>query len=586
MVKINNTYFATIVILFSAFYQTLCAIQGSDLTDEGFLMNAYRWFGEDPSACKDAGGYTLSCLMGWKLLSLHPEGGVLMMRLWGVLLVTVTEIIAYLFLSRFFSKKLVIVGLLFQTLFLTGDPKPFDYNNLTGFFILLAFISVYYGLITKWKVLLVISGLMVGFSILMRLPNILFSAIIAAPFFYYRNISRRAATEAALILGGVLLGFWFSWLIVDSYHATYLITDYLAYSGSTLSGDSTHKISHMLPKCLDNYLNSVLMTLSYLLCIILSTFIINSSKKWIKVVWLLIVFELLYYQLYLGSNIMGHKITALFNGIGILGCLYIIFTTNDRYLRFLSLCAVTISFISPLGSDCGFETSWTGTWTSLPIGLCGVQKLCRDVNPMVVFWSVNQGDNRFKFSFVNIDKAFLLCTALIFIPLLVKTEHKAYYDPGNRNEKIFSFDNKYMRNTYTLKSRTDIVNPVLKELSKYVNPGDRFLQHDFSPMFYYMMDAKPFTGISWPCVLYGGRFVKEFKDAEKNMKELPVVLLQHFWCSNKWGDVQTNYFNETLSTGFICPDHTKIVNRFIKKYHYRMVWTNRYYSIWISDDKV
>ena len=583
MLKINNTTFAVIIILFSAFYQTLCAIQGSDLTDEGFLMNAYRWFGEDPSACKDAGGYTLSCLLGWHLMKIYPEGGILVMRLWGVLLVTITEIIAYLFLSRYFNKKLVAIGLLYHTLFLTGDPKPFDYNNLTGFVILMAFITVFYGL-SKNRILLLVSGLFVGGAVLLRLPNILFAAIIFTPFFYHWKLSRTAFLECFIMLIGLLVGFWGSWLWVDSYHATYLITDYLQYSGDTLSGESTHKISHMLPKYGDNYLSSIITTLTFGLCILLSSLVVSFKTYWKRLLLLFFIFELLYLQLYIGSNVMGDKIVALFNGIGILGCAYLMVT--NKQLRFLTFCAVTISFISPLGSDCGFETSWTGTWTSLPIGLCGVKQICKDIGQLNVFMAVNNGWGHYRIEFRHLVEGFYLTIALVFIPLIVKTDHKPYYDPGNRIDKIYSFDNKYTRHIYTLKSRTDIINPVLKELPKYVKPGDRFLQHDFSPLFYYMMDAKPWTGISWPCVLYGNRFVKEFKDAEKNMTSPPVILLQHFGTSNKWGKVTQDYFNEEECTGFICPDHTKLVNSFINKYNYKMVWTNRYFSIWTSDYKI
>lgn len=579
--RLSENQIAAIAILFSAAYQALCAIQGFDLTDEGFLMNAYRWIGEDPSACKDAGGYTLSCLLGWFLHSLTP--GVLPMRLWGVLVVTITEIIVFLFLSRFVSKKILIIGLLFQTIFLTGDPKPFDYNNLTGLAMVLSFIAAFEGMERRNRLLMVVCGMLVGCAIFFRLPNVLFSAFIFAPFFYHRKFSAEAFLEGALTLCGIAIGAFASWKLLESYHITSLITDYISYSGGTLSGSSTHNLSHIITKYSDNYLWSVITLSMFAFSIVCSLVTFNAKKTYVKILGLLLAFEVLYYTLYIGSNIMGHKILALYNAIAIVGCAYYYFT-NEK-MRFLALGAVTLSIIGPLGSDCGFETSWTGTWLALPLGLCGFFEAAHRITTVDINLSFNAGSFLQDIHFGHVRKALLCSTLLLFIPLLVKTEHKPYYDPANRTDKVYSINNKYLKNVYTIKKRTDIVNEVLEQLPKYIKPGDKFLQYDFSPLFYYMMDAKPFTGVSWPCVLYGERFLKEFKEAEENMQQAPVVLLQNFNTSNKWKTPIDGYLDEEVCTGFICPEHTIMFKNFIQKYNYRKVWSNEYFDILVSDYK-
>ena len=129
------------VLLLSIVWQLHTVLHGLDLTDEGYLMSVYQWFGTDITAAKGAGGYPLTCWLGWFVAHYLPGNGLLAMRLWGVALVTLTEVIAYLWLRRWFSSRLLLVGLFIQLVFVSGDPKPLGYNTLTGLFYLLALIA-------------------------------------------------------------------------------------------------------------------------------------------------------------------------------------------------------------------------------------------------------------------------------------------------------------------------------------------------------------------------------------------------------------------------------------------------------------
>ena len=86
--KTDAKYLPVIIIGLSVLYQCLCAIQGFDLTDEGHLMSAYQLFGSDPLAAKCGSGYPLTCYIGWLLNSIYPAGGILMMRMWGIFMVS------------------------------------------------------------------------------------------------------------------------------------------------------------------------------------------------------------------------------------------------------------------------------------------------------------------------------------------------------------------------------------------------------------------------------------------------------------------------------------------------------------------
>ena len=141
MKRFNEILLAIVVIGLSVAYQVHCAIHGFDLTDEGYLMSIYQWFCTDPEYAQGMGGYPLTCYLG-SLLNGLTSGGILAMRLWGVAIVALTELLLYLYLRQHFSPLMVLAGLLIQTIFVAGDPKPFGYKTLTAFFGLLAFMAL------------------------------------------------------------------------------------------------------------------------------------------------------------------------------------------------------------------------------------------------------------------------------------------------------------------------------------------------------------------------------------------------------------------------------------------------------------
>lgn len=577
-----------LIIGLSVLYQCLCAIQGFDLTDEGHLMSAYQFFGSDPLAAKCGSGYPLTCYIGWMLNNIYPDGGVLMMRMWGILMVSLTEIISYKYLSRHFPAKVVLVGLLIQAVFLAGDPKPFGYNNMTIFFGVLSIICINEGVRnSKWG-LIIIGGLLTGMNVFVRLPNIVFISFAIIPFLWnYGNVHaywKRSTAQATTILLAFFSGMGLVWMLMKNIGADILITEFVSSISNTLQGESTHSTDSLIVSYISNYW----MCIVYIFIVIFGAAIFCIAFNTKHIIWkgilFFIGFEILYRPIYMDSSILGDTIMATINGISIAGACYYI--TRDSERRNIAATAVLLSLIGPLGSDGGFRTMWASTWLALPVGLSGMYELClllsgRQIS--IAYRSENSQKEIF-FPVNRLEKSFWSCVIILLAIVVIKIDHKAYYDPGNRTEKVYPIENKLAKGIYTTEKKAQIINPLLKELDKYVKPGDTMLVYDFSPLIYYLTETKPFAGISWPCVFFGERYVKAFVQADKESAKRPIIVLQHFFSSNEWTTIQSNYYDESVDTNYISSAQTKTIKQFIKKYKYKRVWTNGYYEVLVPSD--
>lgn len=515
-----------------------------------------------------------------------------MMRMWGILMVTLTEIICYKYLSKYFPTAVVLIGLLIQTVFVSGDPKPFGYNNMTVFLAVMSLICVNNGASRNRWYWLLAGGLLSGANVFVRLPNITFVAFAVIPFLWnYRERHLRlvrSVLQSFIFILGFAAGMWLSWLLMVHIGADVLITEFVGSIANTLQGESTHSTDSLLLTYLANYWMCVVYAGVVILSVVVFALAFCFKRMIWRVLFLFAGFEILYQPVYIHSCILGDTILATMNSIALFGSCYYIASGSTK--RNVALSAVLLSVIGPLGSDGGFRTMWVSTWLALPVGLSGLYELCvlfGHKNLSLLFVPGCDGQKRefgIAFSGVHLRRAFWCCALTLLVIVVVKVDHKAYYDPGDRIYKVHSIDSRLTRGIFTMEKKARIINPLMKELDKYVKPGDVMLVYDFSPLIYYMTETKPFAGISWPCVFFGQRYVDAFNQAEREAKHLPVVVLQRFFSSNGWTPVQRNYYDDTIDTNYISSAQTKTVMRFVRNHKYRRVWTNYYYEILLPPD--
>jgi hypothetical protein len=599
MKKINITFLAICTIGISVAYQIHCAIHGFDLTDEGYLMSIYQWFGEDVRYAQGSGGYPFTGYLGWLLNNIFPQGGILGMRLWGVFFVTVTEIFLFCYLKRYFGPGMVLVGLLVQSFFVAQDPKPYGYNTLTALVSCLALVSMIEGCIKEKKLFLLGSGALLGLNVFIRIPNLSCLAFLLLPCIYNVNTTKdlqikKSTQQVITVMAGFLISVACSWLFLVSIGADKLIIDLVGSMGETLGGKSTHSSSSLITKYVGNLILSIGYFLVFVFALLVGTTAQIVKPKWMRLFVWLVVFQIIYRTTYLYTSVLGDTLLAMMNGLGLFGaCVYF---ATDHQRRILALGAILLSLVIPLGSDGGYQTMWVGTWLSLPIGLSGFDYFIRKSKEQP--WSINFGtidigpikgksyQKELKISTPrSLQAVYYFCLFTLVTATVAKVENRAYYDPGHKSKKVFPIKSHMAKGVYTSQERADIINPLLEEIGHYVKPGEVMLVYDSSPLIYYLTQTKPFAGISWPCVFYGGQYVRKFREAEQEMSYLPVVVMQNFWTSNTWGKPEGSYYDTGTDAPFSTKEMKKTMLHFIRKHNYRIAWSNKYYHILVSTDE-
>ena len=577
---------ASLIIGLSVIYQVHCAIHGFDLTDEGYLMSLYQWFGTDIDFAKGAGGYPLTCYLGWLLNSWTP--GILPMRLWGILIVALTEVIVYLYLRRHFNPYFVLAGLFIQAIMVAGDPKPFGYNTLTAFVGILALITILEGSRGQHNYLLFLGGLALGVNVFVRIPNLTCWAFILCPFLVHftswKQLSwKKGISQGACILLGALTSLSLTWIWLTHIGADRHVVELLQSITGTLHGKSTHSSASLISTYLGNITSSIIIFGAFILCIIAASYAKSAVNKMGKICLFALSFLCLYQILYIHSTLLGRNLFALMNGIALFGAFPYLFSDNHK--RAIAISAFLLSFLIPLGSDGGYQTMWVGTWMALPVGLCGLYECFQNLSNRWTHLSItlsiqpSQISSTKTLRLPTLVSGLIFCTVVMVVSVLIKIERKSYYDPGSRSSKTTAINSPLATGIYATSQRADIINPLLTALQDYVHAGDTILVYDSSPLIYYLTETKPFAGISWPCVYYGQAYVDQFIEAEKSTDKMPLIVLQHFYSSNYWSKVLPLYMDPEADCNFSSIEMTHNLLRVRKQYHYRQVWSNRYYDI-------
>lgn len=581
----NHKFAYTLVVV--VLYQLLCAIQGFDLSDEGWGMYFYQQIFKNPECVGGHMAYWVTGVIGgfWNLL--FPWGGFLGTRILGIIMVTYTFYLSYTFLKRFINSDWLLVGLVIQVIIVAGDPKPFGYNPLTALFVIWAVIAFFRGLENGKLIWLFIGGLLLGINVFVRIPNIaILPILLLIPMYMYWKYGRFTIFSRQLWLSvlGVVVGTTF--IIVVMYLGGYweLFMDSLGGIADTAKDpNNSHQLGRLLVRYLQNYLGIAVVgaIVTSIGCVYILLYI-ERNRIWNYTLTLLVAFFLaflsIHYNTFLRFNDM-YFIHFISYAAGIL-ILVRNFRNGSIGLNYVALASLFMIICVPLGSDLGIHTMWTSTWLALPLGTAYLYKTFRYEN-IYIYWKRRQ-------IFLCNKKLIRYLILLFSISVscgIYQNENLAYYDVGRRFEKVHSINNPYCRFIYTNSYRADLMNELLPVLQRYVKPNDYLLVYNFMPGINYMTDTRSYTSNSWLWCLSGLELQQQLAFSMAHGKPLPVVLRQHFVATNKWQEYDPEYANEerTPINPVSRPDQTKAINDFLKSNHYKTVWTNKNFEILLPE---
>lgn len=555
-------------------YWIYCCCHGFDMSDEGFLMTLYRDFSEGERNITSAGGYPLTCWIGGKLLSILPDG-LLVFRLAGVAIFMAMGVVVYVFLSKRFSGIVVSVGLLTLSFIFACDPKPFGYNSLTAVFAVISVIFIVRGLVNDQAVYLFFGGCILGLNVFVRLPNLALVGLASLPFFALESFTHKAIfreiRRSALILLGFFAGTAIGIVFLQMIGCWGIVVDFVQSIGELAGGDSSHGHLAMLTHIVYNYVNAGIVLLFFCAMVMLCALGLTMSP--FALILIIIGIEAIFLKNFVDADtFLGKDMLSLVNALALVGAVRYFFCNVER--RIVAGASIILAVLMPLGSDLGFVTFWCGPILAYPIGLCGLLDSMSNVILPIKY-------NRKGFCVRRQAwvVAITLCIMAFCVSVMVKGWRRAYYDPGSRHRKTCVIKSFRAAGIKTRSRYARRINPLFSELRWYVKTGDKVLAYDWSPMLYYLLGLRAYGGVAWPCVLYGEPYVRAIEEERSRNAELPVVVLQHYRAIDPC--VSSCYYDESRAENESHRKMISTINAFVLQNHYRKVWSNEWYDIYL-----
>ena len=357
---VENIVFPLVLLLFPL----LKVQEGIDLTDTGYSLGNYRFFGE-------SGGIWevltfLSNVTGFLFTKLPMGKTMLGMKIYSSLIISLMGLLGYRFFKTKMPAALAFAGEV-AAIGLCWCPPVILYNYVTYFLFLLGSILLFRGLAGGRRICLFLAGAALGANVMARFPgNVLEAGLILAAW-YYGLLKRKTVKALAKETGICLLGY-LSFFLALLLAATLLygsgtlgnmITGVLGMAGSA----SDYTPGEMLLAIVDAYFHGFQWMLYMLLCILPGIpFLIIGEGRFLrlrKIVYCLcipVLFLVIYKWGIFNFKYFQKEAALQWGAVFLLVCLgvtvWMLFTRMlDDEWRLIGCIALLIILITPLGSN-------------------------------------------------------------------------------------------------------------------------------------------------------------------------------------------------------------------------------------------
>ena len=338
--------------------------QGIDLTDTGYSLGNYRFFGQI-----DGIWVLLTFLSNaaGALLTKLPMGGTMLgMKLYASLIVSLMALLGYRFFKTKMPAWLAFAGEIAAIGFCWG-PTVILYNYLTYLLFLSGAILLFRGLAGSRPICLVLAGMVLGLNVWVRFPNNILEASLIVAVWYYGILKKkpfkRTLGETGLCIAGYLFSFAVMLGIISALYGSGALGDMITGVFEMAGSASDYTLGEMLLAILDAYLHGFQWMLYMILCILPGIpFFVIKEEKFLgirKVVYCLCIpllfivlgkwgmFNFKYYQ-----KEAALQWGAVFLLVAFVVLLWMLYTRMlDANWRLLGCIALLMILVTPLGSN-------------------------------------------------------------------------------------------------------------------------------------------------------------------------------------------------------------------------------------------
>lgn len=575
----NNSYNWLMVLV--VIFPYLLIFQGLDFTDVGHSLTNYQQIFIEPASIQNSFACWLTNIIGGIWIKIIGDLGLFGAKLGGALVITLTCYLSYIILKDYIKKEYLLIGLLLtEMISFSGRVIIINYNNLTALFFTLSAYFLIMGIFKRQYLLFLFSGFLMGLNIFIRFPNILGILLVVVIFFYgyLKKIKISIQIRRSLYF---FLGWCASIIMVIiimkilGHYELYLNSLSGLFKMGTSSGSRHSGI--MLIKLL---IRDHLFVLQYFFIALVGTIAISKIFHKIKLnkYFKYIIFFI--FALLISSFLYkGHRYFIYI----IMGMLYLSLLINifnlpkiDVNLKMISLTALLILFITPLGSNTGISNARFGMWLALPISIALLMQIMEIQNDLNFTTDSNKFFGRFKINKQEMLFAKIIILIFCFTFMLMFSFRYTYSDTTNRLAMHYSINHPKLKMVYTTKGRAKVVGELLDEIPKYVQAGDYLLCYEHIPMVHFLTETRPYLYKSWPMLYQPGEFQINLDKAFKEKEKYPVIVRAKRSTSNfEW----PNNSDIGLINSFNYNGDREIMKEFIDKYFYKIVWENDFFQI-------
>lgn len=546
--------------------ESLLGLQGFCMADEGWSLTGYQQIFNEPESVKYMFlFYNTLCIGGtWELL--FGWMGMLGFRLLNVLFMIGSWTVIYHLLRGFVGMKALFAGALLVVLAHDYGVMVFDHSSVT---VLLSVSGAYFlfrALCKDSCGFMLLAGMTLAFNVFTRIPNLtqLVLLVLLVPYYMYTRDGRQALKLLGAAILGLAIGVAVELALMSAFgHLPIFIDNLTTGVSAASSSDSSHNIGSMFRSYLLSYVQIIKDMLKIGLLPLVAFFVAGVVPMKSRALAILSCSVLFVVQTVI-LTVTFDNMLFLYSFISLILFPSLYFVRRDRQRTCLVLIVLLVLYTLPYGSDFGINNMgenaiWMAAPLSVGLAADGLRRLARRRRTVII----------------------VALSAFMSVFLLMDGRHimyNAYFDEGTRLEKHYRIHND-LANTFTKKSYVEATDAVLGALEKYVGPDDCLFCFQSSPMIHYMTRTRPYMYNPWPWSFDTASMELHMRRAEARSETLPVLLREKtqmidFTQSDK-------YWDSTDATDDFSHKNAKVrlIQDFIRRHGYRIVWQDRHYQI-------
>ncbi|MCM1136198.1 MAG: hypothetical protein NC400_11575 [Clostridium sp.] len=568
--------------------------EGIDLTDTGYSLGNYRFFGE-------AGGVWviltfLSNVTGFLLTKL-PMGGIMLgMKLYTSLLVSLMGLLGYRFFKTKMPPWLAFAGEL-AAIGLCWCPTVILYNYLTYFLFLAGGILLFRGLAGGRPVCLFLAGVALGANVMARFPGNVLEAGLILAVWYYGALKKKPAAQLLKETGICIAGYMAAFLAaLGAASAIYgagtfgnMVEGVFGMAGSA----SDYTLGEMLLAILDAYFHGFQWMLYMLLCILPGVpFLLMGGERFLrlkKIIYCACIPVLFFvlgrwgmynFKYYQKEAALQWGVIFLLVALGV--TLWMLFTRRlDDEWRLIGCIALLTIIITPLGSNNHVWPALNNLFFAAPVVFWMIYRFAR--------WGRTYLDAAGKVPLFPVKAMLSGIMTAFFIQALGVGFGYVFLDGETGEKRVYrAAANPVLQGMYTSEMNAE----TLEEISLFMTEhkaeyeNKKLILYGNIPGLCYYLDKAPAIYTSWADLNTNPllQMQEELKAIEtsfgENREEMPLVILTPPLAAYLSGDQEAIAWWGVDAESCAADEKLRAIEDFMAAGAYEQVFANEAFAIY------